>query len=238
MRKQKEPIVWTDVPITGWAANGKALARIDLPGTGTSGFVVFVTGAVPGDVADLRVTLKKKNFAEAHAQRISVASPDRTQPFCVHFGTCGGCKWQDLAYPMQLHYKRQQVVDNLERLGGLELPEVPSALASPHLTHYRNKLEFTASAARWFTKDELGTMGEITDRNALGFHIPQRFDKVFDVLECWLQPEPSNSVRLFIRAYAAQHGLGFYDIRAHEGFLRNVTVRTTTTGATMVLIAF
>ncbi|MFT3885275.1 MAG: 23S rRNA (uracil(1939)-C(5))-methyltransferase RlmD [Flavobacteriales bacterium] len=238
MKKQKEAVIWTDVPITGWAANGKAIARVNASDEQPGGLVVFVTGAVPGDVADLRVTLKKKSFAEAQVQRIITPSADRVEPFCMHFGTCGGCKWQDLAYPMQLHYKRQQVVDNLERLGGLELPEVPGALASPHLTHYRNKLEFTATSARWFTKEELGTLGEITDRNALGFHIPQRFDKVFDVHTCWLQPDPSNAVRLFIREHATRHGLSFYDIRAHQGFLRNVTIRTTTTGATMVLVAF
>lgn len=232
MPRHKKPLpVWENVPITDQGANGKSLARVD-------GLVVFVSGAVPGDVADLRVTKKKSSFAEADAIRIRELSADRVSAFCAHFGTCGGCKWQDLDYAKQLQYKRQQVIDNLVRLGGLELPEVPPTLASERTTHYRNKLEFTASAHRWFTKAELSGAGEITDRNALGFHIPQRFDKVLQVNECHLQPEPSNAVRNFIRAHAAQHGLSFYDIRGHQGFLRTVMVRTSSTGECMVLLAF
>ncbi|HEY0978512.1 MAG TPA: 23S rRNA (uracil(1939)-C(5))-methyltransferase RlmD [Flavobacteriales bacterium] len=227
---KRQDILLENIPITAWGANGKAIARVD-------GLVVFVTGAVPGDTADLRVTLKKKNFAEAHVERMITPSEDRVAPFCKHFGLCGGCKWQDLAYPKQAFYKRKQVVDDLERIGGLDLPAVPEALTSERTTFYRNKLEYTFSASRWFTSEELRTMGEITDRNALGFHIPGRFDKVFDVDECWLQPEPSNGIRNFIRAYAAEHGLGFYDIRRHEGWMRTLTIRTTTTGETMVLLA-
>ncbi|MBV6405040.1 MAG: 23S rRNA (uracil(1939)-C(5))-methyltransferase RlmD [Flavobacteriales bacterium] len=219
------------VPITGWGANGKALARLD-------GLVVFVTGAVPGDTADLRIHTRKKSFAEASAIRIVTPSPDRVQPFCRHFGICGGCKWQDLDYAKQLEFKRQQVIDNLERLGGLALPEVHPTLPSPATRHYRNKLEFTASAHRWFTHAELRTLGEITDRNALGFHIPQRFDRVLQVDECHLQPDPSDAVRNFIRARAAALGMDFYDLRAHRGGLRTVMVRTTLTGACMVLVAF
>ena len=232
MSRSKKPLpLWENLPITGWGSNGRALARVD-------GLVVFVTGAVPGDVADVQVTKKKSSFAEADAVRIVERSPDRIDAFCTHFGTCGGCKWQDLAYAKQIEYKRQQVIDNLERIGGLELPEVPPTLASPRTTHYRNKLEFTGSAHRWFTTAELRSFGEITDRNALGFHVPGRFDKVLQVDECHLQPEPSNSIRNFVRAHAAQHGLGFYDIRANTGFLRTVLIRTTLTGEVMVLIAF
>lgn len=227
----KRPLPFLEnIPVTGWGAHGKALARVD-------GMVIFVTGAVPGDVADLQVTLKKKNFAEAQAQRIVHPSPDRTDPFCKHFGVCGGCRWQDLDYARQTEFKRQQVTDDLVRLGGLELPEVNATLGSDHTRHYRNKLEYTFSSSRWFTKEELGTLGEITDRNALGFHIPGRFDKVFNVDECWLQPEPSDAIRNFVRAHAGAHGLAFYDLRRHEGWLRTLTIRTTTTGETMVLLA-
>lgn len=230
-RKPKETIIWENVPVTGAGANGKALARVD-------GLVVFVTGAVPGDVADLRVLVKKKSYAEATAIRIAQPSPDRVPAFCAHFGACGGCKWQDLAYAKQLAYKQQQVVDNLERLGGLELPAITPILPSPLLTHYRNKLEFTFSNSRWFTKEELRAEGAITDRNALGFHIPQRFDRVLDIGECHLQPGPSDTIRNFVRRHAKEHGLSHYDVRAHEGFLRTLMIRTTLTGECMVLIAF
>ncbi len=228
--KPKETIIWEGVPITGAGAQGKSLAKVD-------GLVVFVTGAVPGDVADLRVLKKKKSYAEATAIRITTPSADRVQPFCEHFGTCGGCKWQDLSYPKQLEYKQLQVVDNLERLGGLELPTVTPIMPSHGLTHYRNKLEFTFSNSRWFTKEEIGTQTELTDRNALGFHIPMRFDRVLDINACHLQPAPSDAIRQFVRDHARTHGLSFYDIREHVGFLRTLLVRTTTTGECMVLLA-
>jgi 23S rRNA (uracil1939-C5)-methyltransferase len=228
---RRDTIILENIPITGWGANGKALAKVD-------GLVVFVTGAVPGDTADLRVTRRKKSYMEAEVQRILAPSPDRAIPFCKHFGTCGGCKWQDLSYPMQVHYKRQEVIDALQRLGGLELPEVPPTIASPSTRFYRNKLEYTFSNYRWFTKEEIGQGDEFVDRNALGYHIPGRFDKVFDATECWLQPAPSDAVRNFIRAYSKEHHLGFYDIRGHEGWLRTLTIRTATTGEIMVLLSF
>ncbi|HRD52451.1 MAG TPA: TRAM domain-containing protein, partial [Flavobacteriales bacterium] len=230
-RKPKETIIWENVPITGSGANGKSLAKVD-------GLVVFVTGAVPGDVADLRVLAKKSNYAEARAIRIAVPSPGRVAAFCKHFGTCGGCKWQDLSYHKQIEYKQQQVVDNLVRLGGLELPAITPIMPSPQLTHYRNKLEFTFSNSRWFTKEEIGAQDEFTDRNALGFHIPQRFDRVLDISECHLQPAPSDAIRAFVREHARHHGLSHYDVRAHQGFLRNLLIRTTLTGECMVLLSF
>jgi len=219
------------VPVTGWGANGQALARLD-------GLVVFVTGALPGDTADLSIHTRKKSYAEANVVRIVQPGPDRIPAFCAHFGTCGGCKWQHMEYAKQLHYKQQQVVDNLERLGGLELPAVSPILASPHTRHYRNKLEFAGSAHRWFTHAELRTLGEITDRRALGFHIPGRFDKVMHVDTCHLQPEPSNTIRTFIHAQAGALGLPYYEIRDNRGGLRTVLIRTTLTGECMVLIAF
>ena len=252
-KKPREEVIWEGLEITSAGANGKAIAKHD-------GLVVFVTGAVPGDVVDVRVFKKKKSYAEAIALRITTPSLDRVAPFCKHFGVCGGCKWQDLSYPMQLHYKQQQVIDNLVRLGGLELPEVTPIMPSQGLTHYRNKLEFTFCNSRWFTKEEIaGTDNEgdvhsrdsgsgtgmtnagstpgMTDRNALGFHIPMRFDRVLDITECHLQPGPSDAIRNFFRDHARQHGLSFYDQREHVGFLRTLLIRTTTTGECMVLLA-
>ena len=218
------------VPVTGAGADGKALAKID-------GLVYFISGAVPGDVVDLRVDKKKKSYAEATATRIVTPSTDRVEPFCPHFGLCGGCKWQDLSYEKQAAYKRQQVIDNLERLGGLTLPEVPPTLQSPHTRQFRNKLEYTFSSHRWLLSHEVSDEHTVLDRNALGFHIPGRFDRVLDLSECHLQPEPSESIRKYLRQHAREHGLSFYDIRAHVGFLRTVTIRTTTTGECMVVLS-
>ena len=231
MKQRRPEEVLEAVPITGWGARGKAIAKVE-------GLVIFVSGAVPGDVADLRIHRKKKNLAEASVTRIVTPSPDRIEAFCKHFGTCGGCSWQHLDYTKQLAYKQQEVQDNLTRLGGLDLPALSPILPSPRTTHYRNKLEFTASAHRWFTHEELRTMGAIIDRNALGFHVPQRFDRVMQVEECHLQPDPSNAIRNFIGSHGALHGLSFYDIRANRGFLRTVLVRTTLAGECMVLLAF
>ncbi|MBX2979805.1 MAG: 23S rRNA (uracil(1939)-C(5))-methyltransferase RlmD [Flavobacteriales bacterium] len=283
--KFKEPLFFENLTIESAGAQGKAIAKHE-------GMVVFVTGAVPGDVVDVRVTKKKSNYAEAITTRIVSPSPDRIPAFCKHFGTCGGCKWQDLAYEKQLLYKQQQVIDNLERLGGLQLPPVTPIMASEGLRHYRNKLEFSFCNSRWFTKEEmqvkevrevreekeereerdastplsvrevrdaspidqssgplsdptpLGDSGAgaevtnaVTDRNALGFHIPMRFDRVLDINECHLQPEPSDSIRRFFREHARQHGLSFYDVRAHQGFLRTLLIRTTTSGECMVLLS-
>jgi 23S rRNA (uracil1939-C5)-methyltransferase len=231
-RKKKiiDPDLLKNIEITGASSEGKAIARID-------GMVFFVTGAVPGDVVDLQVTAVKRRHAEAVVKQVITASPDRVQPFCQHFGVCGGCKWQHLSYEKQLEYKRQQVIDNLQRIGGLELPEVPPTLASPEITYYRNKLEFTGSNGRWFTSEELASLGEIGDRNALGFHIPGRFDKVLDIVQCHLQPDPSNAIRLFVRLHAAEHGLSFYNVREHVGFIRNLIIRQTLGGEWMVLLA-
>lgn len=227
----KELPVLEGAAISGVGAKGKALAKVD-------GLVVFVEGAVPGDVADLRITRKKKNLAEARVERLITPSPQRAVPFCKYFGTCGGCTWQHLEYAAQTDWKRQEVIDNLERIGGLELPEVPPTLAAKATRFYRNKLEYTFSDQRWFTQEELAAGGRINERKAVGYHLPGRFDKVLDISECWLQPEPSDAIRNFIRAYSAKHGLDHYNIRQHQGWLRTLTIRTTTTGETMVLLAF
>ncbi len=234
--KYKEPLYYENLTITSAGAQGKAIAKHE-------GLVVFITGAVPGDVVDVRVTKKKSNYAEAITTRIVSPSPDRVAAFCKHFGTCGGCKWQDLSYPKQLEYKQQQVIDNLERLGGLELPAVTPIMPSRGLQHYRNKLEYSFCNSRWFTKDEMvegdagATSALALDRNALGFHIPMRFDRVLDIGECYLQPAPSDAIRNFFRAHAREHGLSFYDQREHVGFLRTLLIRTTTTGECMVLLS-
>ncbi|HRH70235.1 MAG TPA: 23S rRNA (uracil(1939)-C(5))-methyltransferase RlmD [Flavobacteriales bacterium] len=228
--KTREPLYWENLEIISAGAQGKAIAKHD-------GMVVFITGAVPGDVVDVRVTKRKSNYAEAITTRIVSPSADRAQPFCRHFGTCGGCKWQDLSYPKQLEYKQQQVIDNLERLGGLTLPAVTPIMPSAGLTQYRNKLEFTFCNSRWFTKEEVDNDQRGEDRNALGFHIPMRFDRVLDITECHLQPVPSDAIRNFFREHARVHGLTFYDQREHVGFLRTLLIRTTTTGETMVLLA-
>ncbi|MBL7982680.1 MAG: 23S rRNA (uracil(1939)-C(5))-methyltransferase RlmD [Flavobacteriales bacterium] len=233
--RSREPLFFENLTIESAGAQGKSIAKHE-------GMVVFVTGAVPGDVVDVRVTKKKSNYAEAITTRIVSPSADRIPAFCKHFGTCGGCKWQDLSYPKQLEYKQQQVIDNLERLGGLVLPPVTPIMASPGVRYYRNKLEYTFSNKRWFTADEINAStplseGTTQDRNALGFHIPMRFDRVLDLSECHLQPEPSNSIRNFVREHARQHGLSFYDVREHQGFLRTLLIRTTTTGECMVLLA-
>lgn len=233
--RSREPLFYENLTIESAGAQGKAIAKHE-------GMVVFITGGVPGDVVDVRVTKKKSNYAEAITTRIVSPSPDRISAFCKHFGVCGGCKWQDLAYPKQLEYKQQQVIDNLERLGGLELPPVTPIMPSNGLQYYRNKLEYSFCNTRWFTKDEMDAStqlsdGVISDRNALGFHIPMRFDRVLDISECFLQPAPSDSIRNFFRAYARVHGLSFYDPRAHVGFLRTLLIRTTTTGECMVLLS-
>lgn len=247
--KYKEPLFYQNLTIESAGAQGKAIAKHE-------GMVVFITGAVPGDVVDVRVTKKKSKYAEAITTRIVSPSPDRIPAFCKHFGVCGGCKWQDLSYPKQLEYKQQQVIDNLERLGGLELPAVTPIMASQGLTHYRNKLEYSFCNARWFTKEEMdastplsdptqlgkadsnaGVANAVTDKNALGFHIPMRFDRVLDISECHLQPAPSDAIRNFFRAHARVHGLSFYDQREHVGFLRTLLIRTTTTGECMVLLS-
>lgn len=228
--RSREPLFFENLTIESAGAQGKAIAKHE-------GMVVFVTGAVPGDVVDVRVTKKKSNYAEAITSRIVSPSPDRIHAFCEHFGTCGGCKWQDLSYPKQLLYKQQQVIDNLERLGGLTLPPVTPIMASQGLRHYRNKLEFSFCNSRWFTKEEVANDQRGEDRNALGFHIPMRFDRVLDIRECHLQPEPSDSIRSFFREHARKHDLSFYDVREHRGFLRTLLIRTTTTGECMVLLA-
>ncbi len=230
MSRKRKDIVLENVEIETVAAEGKALAHVD-------GQVVFVEFAVPGDIVDIQVTRSRKKYMEGYIKRLVSPSPDRLEPFCAHFGVCGGCKWQPLPYPMQLEAKRRQVYDQLVRIGHLEVPEIEPTLPSPSTERYRNKLEFTFSSRRWLEKGE--NPDEITpqDRVGLGFHVGRFFDKVLDIKMCHLQPEPSNAIRLFIRRYAVDHGLPFFNIREHTGFLRTMTVRTAGSGETMLIIS-
>jgi len=219
------------VEITDVGAEGKAIARID-------DLVTFVSMVAPGDIVDLQVTKKRKRFAEARVTHFHKYSETRVKPSCIHFGVCGGCKWQHLPYSEQIKHKEKQVVDALIRIGKLELPEVSPILGSKEEFFYRNKLEFTFSNRRWFTREQLDDAGDLKNWNALGFHVPGMFDKVVDIEKCWLQPEPSNALRNFVRKYAEDHNLEFFDTRDSGGFLRNMIVRTSTTGEIMVILAF
>ncbi len=209
------------------AAEGKCVAKVD-------GLVVFLQGGAPGDTVEAIITKSKKNFLEGRVTNIVKESPDRAAPFCGHFGVCGGCTWQHINYKTQLHYKQQQVKDNLERIGGLTLPAINTILGSKHTQEYRNKLDFTFTHSRWLTWDELRS--ETMKTPGLGFHIPRMFDKVFDVLHCYLQPEPSNAIRLAVKQKALELNIPFFDLRTQQGFLRNLTIRTANTGEVMVIL--
>ncbi len=231
MRKKKQDIILEGVEIEAVAAEGKALAHVD-------GAVLFVQFAVPGDIVDVKVTKKKKNYMEGFILRIVRPSEHRLEPFCSHFGICGGCKWQPLPYKMQLEAKRQQVYDQLVRIGHLDVPEIQPIVASDRTTYYRNKLEFTFSQRRWIHDGEDPDSIPDDERCGLGFHVGRFFDKVLDIGHCWLQKEPSNEIRLFIKEYALKHGLPFFNIREHEGLLRNMIVRTTEAGEVMLIVVF
>ena len=228
-RKKKALPLLEKVTITDVAAEGKALAKVN-------DMVVFVPYVVPGDVVDLQVKRKKNKYAEAVAVNFHEYSTQRAVPFCQHYGVCGGCKWQCLSYEDQIKYKQKQVTDNLTRIGKVELPEISPILGSEKTQFYRNKLEFTFSDKRWLTEEEVKAEVKYDQMNAVGFHIPGAFDKVLAIEKCWLQDEISNQIRNTIRDYAYEHGLAFYNIRNHEGLLRNLMIRTSSTGELMVLL--
>jgi len=228
VRNKNKKQVLENIAVTGYAAEGKALARVD-------GKVIFISGAVPGDVADVLLTKNKKDWAEGRAVQIRELSAERQQPFCKHFGTCGGCKWQMLPYKKQLEYKQQEVEQNLQRIGKTNLPPVLPIVGSDDSLHYRNKLEFTFSNKRYLLPGELNSDAS-AEANALGFHAPRIFDKVIDIEECWLMDEVNNRIRNSIRSYALENGLSFYDIRQHNGWLRNIIIRLCSTGELMVNI--
>lgn len=231
MSKKKINLLLENVTIESVAAEGKALAHVD-------GMVVFVDFAVPGDIVDILVYKKKKNYMEGLIKQIVKPSEYRLEPFCEHFGVCGGCRWQPLPYEMQLQAKRRQVEDQLVRIGHLEVPEIRDTLPSPETTFYRNKLEFSASSKRWLLRDEDPDSIPENEKMGLGFHVGKFFDKVLDIRKCHLQPEPSNAIRLFVKQFCIENGLEFYNIRENKGFFRNMFVRTTEKGEVMLILCF
>jgi 23S rRNA (uracil1939-C5)-methyltransferase len=219
------------VRITEIAAEGNALARVDK-------MVVFIPMLIPGDVVDIQVVRKKKKFMEGRVVRFHEYSSDRIEPRCSHFGVCGGCKWQHLPYNLQLHYKEKQVKDNLTRIGKVDLQHINPIIGSEEEYLYRNKLEYTFSNRRWYTKEEVSSGVAFEREEALGFHIPGLFDKVLDIDWCHLQPEPSNAIRKAVREYAVRNRLEFFDLREQTGFLRNLVIRNSLKGNVMVIAVF
>ena len=228
-RKMKHKVI-TQLTIERIATEGKCLGYHE-------GKVVFVSNVAPGDVVDVRITKGKSSFMEGEAVHFHSYSKDRIEPFCAHFGTCGGCKWQHITYDLQQEYKRQQVVDQFQRIAKVTVPEVAPILASANTQYYRNKLDFTFSNSRWLTREEINSEQEF-ERNALGFHIPKMFDKIIDIDHCYLQGGFSNDIRNELRQFARQEGLTFYAIRNQVGLLRNLIIRTTSTQQTMVIVQF
>jgi 23S rRNA (uracil1939-C5)-methyltransferase len=226
--RQKKQLIVSKAEIMDYAAEGKSLARVD-------GKVIFVKGAVPGDVVDIQLQKNKKDWAEGHVLKFHEYSSRRVDPFCRHFGVCGGCSWQMIPYSEQLDFKARQVRDHLSRIGKVKLPEIEPILGCEETRYYRNKLEFTFSSRKYFTDEEFRSRpADSAPEPALGYHIPKWFDKVIDIRECYLQAEPSNAIRDRVRGTAISNGLSFYDIRAHRGFLRNLIIRYATTGELMV----
>lgn len=221
------------VAITGIAAGGKAIARVEEK-------VMFVPFGAPGDVVDIQVRKSKASYLEGVITHIRTPSPDRIEAFCSHFGICGGCQWQHLPYEKQLAFKHRQVTDSLERIGKTDLSgvEVLPIIESEHSRFYRNKLEYTFSNRRWLTREDIGSGEVIEDMDALGFHIPGYFDKVLDIEKCWLQEEPSNEIRLAVKAFAREQGFSFFDLRNGVGLLRNLIIRNTPQGELMVIVVF
>ena len=233
MKKKNLPLL-KDITITGIAAEGKALTRID-------DMVVFVPYCVPGDIVDLQVTKKKHSFMEARVERIVKPSEERCEAVCKHYGVCGGCKWQILPYPAQLRYKQQQVTDNLTRIGKVKLPEISPILGSKHIYAYRNKLEFTFADRKWLSWDEIhaaGGLDQIDNSYGLGFHITNCFDKVLDIEECHLMPDINNRIRNGIRRFARDHGMSFYNEHTHQGQLRTLILRANHKGEIMLILSF
>ncbi|GAB4277780.1 MAG: 23S rRNA (uracil(1939)-C(5))-methyltransferase RlmD [Marinilabiliales bacterium] len=231
-RKKKKPNpVIENIEIIDIASEGKALAKYN-------DIVVFVKNAVPGDICDLQVTKKKKNYMEAYPVKFHKYSTIRIKPECSHFEICGGCTWQQLPYDKQLFYKHKQINEQFSHIGKFDYPEIKAVLPSEKQFFYRNKLEYTFSNKRWLTKDEINTEHTIKDLNALGFHIPGKFDKILDIEKCYLQEEPSNKIRNEIKKFAIANDFDFYDIKNKTGLLRNLIIRNTTTKELMVIVVF
>ncbi len=220
-----------NVTILDAGAEGKAVARVN-------DLVVFVPFCVPGDVVDIQVISKRKSYCEGKAVKFHQYSKLRVDPFCEHFGTCGGCRWQNLSYEQQLKYKQKQIDDHFTRIGKFSFPPIKPILPSPLTTGYRNKLEYTFSDRRWLNADDMTLPAEERRNNGLGFHIPTLFDRVLDINHCYHQPEPSNAIRLAVRDFTLNKGWSFYNPRSHEGFMRNLLIRNAVAGDLMVIVVF
>jgi len=230
VKKKKFPLL-EKVLITDVAAEGVALARVN-------DMVVFVPHVIPGDIVDIQVNRKRSNYMEGFPMTFHEYSKDRIQPFCSHFGVCGGCKWQILPYEKQLFYKAKQVKDVFQRIGKLTFPEIKPIKASEQTEFYRNKLEFSFSNKRWLTSEDMANRDSITDFNAVGFHVTGKFDKIVDVTTCHLQQDPSNAIRNEVRDFATKNNLPYFDIKEHSGFLRSLIIRTASSGEVMVILSF
>jgi len=232
MSRRNKKQLFTNVEVIDAGAKGKTVAKAP------DGRVVFLSNAVPGDVVDIQTYKKRKAYYEGKAIAFHTLSNKRTEPVCEHFGTCGGCKWQHMAYKHQLYYKQKEVTNNLTRLGHIELPEVTPILGSEKHYFYRNKMEFSFSDSRWLTQEEIQSDKDLGDRNALGFHIPGMWDKILDVKKCHLQADPSNAIRNAVKRFAVENDLTFFNTRQQTGLLRTLMIRTTSIGEIMVLIQF
>ncbi|TXG39421.1 23S rRNA (uracil(1939)-C(5))-methyltransferase RlmD [Seonamhaeicola maritimus] len=232
MSRRNRKQVFTNVEVIDAGAKGKTVAKAP------DGKVIFLPNAVPGDVVDIQTFKKRKAYYEGKATVFHKLSDKRTEPVCEHFGTCGGCKWQHMDYKYQLEYKQNEVVNNLTRIGHIELPKVTPILGSEKQYFYRNKMEFSFSDSRWLTIEEIKSDEDLGDKNALGFHIPGMWDKILDVKKCHLQEDPSNAIRNAVKQFAIENGLAFFNTRNQNGLLRTMTIRTSTTGDIMVLIQF
>ncbi|MDL2227808.1 23S rRNA (uracil(1939)-C(5))-methyltransferase RlmD [Bacteroidales bacterium OttesenSCG-928-K03] len=227
--KQKVPQIYYNVTIVEAVSEGYCIARTD------DNLVIFVPYAAPGDIVDIQITHKRKSFKYGKIIKFHSYSPDRVEPFCKYFGLCGGCKWQHLKYQAQLDFKQKQVYDALTRIGKVDVPNINSIIPSTKTQYYRNKLEFTFSDFRWMTDGEYSNSEE-RNLNGLGFHLPGKFDRIVDIDKCYLQPDPSNNIRNFVRDYALNYNMSFYNIKNHIGLLRNLIIRQSTTGGLMVVL--
>ena len=232
MRKRRNPLVFENILVTDTAAKGKTV------GKAPDGRIIFINNAVPGDIVDVKTTKKRKAYFEGTAVEFHQKSEKRVTPACEHFGVCGGCKWQHMGYEHQIAYKEQEVLNNLKRIGHIDLPEVTPIAGAPETYFYRNKMEFSFSDSRWLTPEEIQEKDTIEDRNALGFHIPGMWDKILDIKKCHLQADPSNEMRLFVKQFAIAEGITFFNPRNHTGELRTLMIRTSSNGEYMVLVQF
>mgnify|MGYP001245077043 CR=1 FL=1 len=230
-QRRREPILIEDIEIIDTTNKGKSVAKHE-------GRAIFVQGGVPGDICDIMVFKKQKKFWEARIKEVHTYSNRRTEPKCEHFGTCGGCKWQNMKYESQLAFKQNQILNNLKRIGGINIAKHSKIIENESEYYYRNKMEFTFSNKRWLTIDEIKSEEEIQDKDALGFHVPGMFDKVININNCHLQKEPSNTIRLSVKQFADENGITYFDLRNQIGLLRNLLIRTSSTNDLMVLVQF